>query len=354
MSDFDYGNPRLRAMKSRLLTARDLESMAASTSLEALIAALSKTPYQEKIKEALSHAHGIECVQLALRLDLLKLTSLLQTYYPGKAGDAIETLLWNYDIQNLKAILRGLTLMLPTEDILSALLPAGVISEPVLHRLAHCANTGEALNTIVTLQLPFTSAILKSINTQEISEPKTLEAALENWYFTYALERTDRVAREDAKILRQYFQTQADHINLSLVLRMVGNPVQVEHLEQKLEGLMVHSGSLSLKFLKELLKQESLDQAVEFCSKTAYYSALQTGLQNSKLSGKRSPMEDALRLSLLKWAVKLIPDHPLGIGVPLGYLTLKRNEVRNLRWISLGILEGIPTAEIIRGLDMVS
>jgi ATP synthase A1 C subunit len=353
MSDFDYGNPRLRAMKARLLTTHDLESMAESTSLEALIAALSKTPYQEKIKEALSHTHGIECIQLALRLDLLKLTYLLQTYYPGKAGDAIGTLLWDYDIQNIKAILRGLTLMLPLEDILSALLPAGVISEPVLHRLAHSANIGDALSTIVTLQLPFSSSILKSISTEDSPDPKTLEAALENWYFTYALEQTDHLSREDAKILRHYFQTQADHINLSLVLRMVGNPIQAERLEQKLMGLMVHSGSLSLDFLKELLKQENLDQAVELCNKTAYYSVLQTGLRNSKLSAKRSQIEDALRLSLLNWAAKLIPEHPLGIGVPLGYLTLKRNEVRNLRWISLGILEGIPSAEIINGLEKV-
>jgi ATP synthase A1 C subunit len=353
MSDFDYGNPRLRAMKARLLTAHDLESMASSTSLEALVAALSKTPYQEKIKEALSHAHGIECIQLALRLDLLKLTTLLQTYYPGKAGNAIATLLWHYDIQNIKAILRGLTLMLPTDDILSALLPAGVISEAVLHRLAHSANVGEALNTIITLQLPFSSSILKSISAGELSDPKTLEAALENWYFTYALEQTDRVSREDAKILRQYFQFQADHENLSLVLRVVGNSVQAERLEQKLNELMVHSGSLSLKFYKDILKQENLDQAVALCSKTAYYSALQTGLQKTKLTGKRSQMEDALRLYLLDWAVKLIPEHPLGIGVPLGYLTLKRNEVRNLRWISLGILAGMPAADIVEGLDLV-
>jgi ATP synthase A1 C subunit len=353
MSDFDYGNPRLRAMKARLLTAHDLESMAASTSLEALIAALSKTPYQEKIKEALSHAHGIECIQLALRLDLLKLSALLQTYYPGKAAEAIETLLWNYDIQNIKAILRGLTLMLPTVDILSALLPAGVIPESILHRLAHSANLDEALSTIVTLQLPFSSSILKTISTQDTSDPKTLEAALENWYFTYALKQTDRASREDAKILRQYFQSQADHINLSLVLRMVGNPLQAERLEQKLNELMIHSGSLSLDFLKDLLRQENLDQAVALCDKTAYYSALQTGLRNSELSGKRSQMEDALRLSILNWAVKLIPDHPLGIGVPLGYLTLKRNEVRNLRWISLGILAGMPTADIVKGLERV-
>lgn len=353
MSDFDYGNPRLRAMKARLLTAHDLESMAASTSLEVLIAALSKTPYQEKIKDALSHAHGIECIQLALRLDLLKLTDLLQTYYPGKAGEAIATLLWNYDIQNIKAILRGLALMLPTEDILSALLPAGVISESILHRLAHSANISEALSTIVTLQLPFSSSILKSISTGDLSDPKTLEAALENWYFTYALEQTGRVFREDAKILRQYFQSQADHINLSLVLRMVGHPLQAERMDQTLSELMVHSGSLSLDFLKELLRQENLDQAVALCNKTAYYSALQTGLYNSKLSGKRSQMEDALRLSLLSWAVKLIPEHPLGIGVPLGYLSLKRNEVRNLRWISLGILAGMPAADIVKGLDLV-
>ena len=40
MSDFDYGNARLRVMKSRLLSRQELEALAEAGSLNGLIAAL--------------------------------------------------------------------------------------------------------------------------------------------------------------------------------------------------------------------------------------------------------------------------------------------------------------------------
>jgi vacuolar-type H+-ATPase subunit C/Vma6 len=43
----------------------------------------------------------------------------------------------------------------------------------------------------------------------------------------------------------------------------------------------------------------------------------------------------------------MIPKDPLGIGVVLGYLALKLNEIRNLRWIAHGINSGLPV-KIIR------
>lgn len=47
MSDFDYGNARLRVMKSRLLTYRDLETLIEADTVQSLTVALIEFPYPE-------------------------------------------------------------------------------------------------------------------------------------------------------------------------------------------------------------------------------------------------------------------------------------------------------------------
>jgi hypothetical protein len=53
MADYDYGNARLRVMKSRLLPRSELEVLAEAGSLDGLIAALTKTVYQKSSKPPL-------------------------------------------------------------------------------------------------------------------------------------------------------------------------------------------------------------------------------------------------------------------------------------------------------------
>ena len=54
MSDYDYGNARLRAMKSRLLSWRELETLINIDNLQGLIAALTKTAYRKPVEAALA------------------------------------------------------------------------------------------------------------------------------------------------------------------------------------------------------------------------------------------------------------------------------------------------------------
>ena len=49
-----------------------------------------------------------------------------------------------------------------------------------------------------------------------------------------------------------------------------------------------------------------------------------------------------------------ISRDPLGIGVLLGYVALKVNEVANLRWIAQGINLGLKSEAIRAGLEIVA
>jgi vacuolar-type H+-ATPase subunit C/Vma6 len=51
---------------------------------------------------------------------------------------------------------------------------------------------------------------------------------------------------------------------------------------------------------------------------------------------------------------KSILKDPLGIGVLLGYLALKLNEISNLRWIAHAIHARVNVGQIHEGLEVIS
>ena len=86
---------------------------------------------------------------------------------------------------------------------------------------------------------------------------------------------------------------------------------------------------------------------------TPYTTALQAGLTAFRASGRLSDFERHLRLYRLHWMRKQIVQDPLGIGVPVGYLALKANEVSNLRWIAHGLRQGLDSRAIRAGLELL-
>jgi vacuolar-type H+-ATPase subunit C/Vma6 len=67
-----------------------------------------------------------------------------------------------------------------------------------------------------------------------------------------------------------------------------------------------------------------------------------------------SDIERQLKRYRLEWLAAQITKDPLGIGVVLGYVALKVNEVGNIRWIAHGINLGLKADTIQAELETVS
>ena len=85
MSDFDYGNARLRAMKARLLPRRTLEGLTEVRSVPGLITALTSTAYREAVAAALVRLTGMDCLAAALRDDLVATLGKARVFYSEAA-----------------------------------------------------------------------------------------------------------------------------------------------------------------------------------------------------------------------------------------------------------------------------
>jgi vacuolar-type H+-ATPase subunit C/Vma6 len=150
----------------------------------------------------------------------------------------------------------------------------------------------------------------------------------------------------------------ADLSNLATVLRFAQNPAERDLLRERFEDgdlahLFLGPGQLPYALLERAGYQDTVEAATALLAGTPYETPLHAGLAEYARSGRLSDMERALRRFRLAWMAGQIPKDPLGIGVVLGYVALKVNEVNNIRWIAQGINQGLPVEAIRAGVELV-
>lgn len=355
MSAFDYGNARLRGMKSRLLTRRDLENLTGASSIAGLIAALTKTAYRKPIEFALARTTGMECINEALRADLVNTLGKIRNYYNERAGEMVSITLRPYDLHNITAILRGLGNAIAPGKILDTLVPVGELDLHTLTSLSRAPGLRAAVDMIVSMHLPFGLPLLRLRAEQPGAGLLEMEMTLQCWHFQQAMDYASGIP--DSEWFKAAINLEADLINLRTALRFVHAPNERETINQQnnaqhIYNLFVGPGNLSFKFLDHISQQENMKEAMEMLSGTAYGPDIRRGYEAYRLSNQLSEFERYLNLSRLNWMASLINQDPLGIGLVLGFIALKVNEVNNLRWIANGINLSLKSADIQEQLEI--
>lgn len=358
MADYDYGNARLHVMKSRLLPQRELEALAETGSLEGLIAALTKTVYQKPVEAALTRGTGMQCIDEALRNDLVNTVGKIGGFYKESAGKMVAIILRIYDIHNLKAILRGLSKNVPTGDILTVLLPIGELKMSTLRELAQVNNPREAIDLLASMGLSFAWPLLNVRAEVPGADTFELELALDKWYYQEA-RQTLRSETGMVDPLSSALALEADLANTLTLLRFAQYPHERDLLRDRLgtdeiTHLFTGPGHIPFEILSNACRQDTVASAIETLSGTFFEPALRAGLEAYAHSDLLSDIERQLKHYRLKWMAGQIKKDPLGIGVALGYVALKVNEVGNIRWITQGINLGLKADAIRAELEMIT
>ncbi len=358
MAGYEYANARLHAMKGRLLGRDDYRALAEAPGLERLLAALSHTPYREAIEATLIRVSLLEALNHALSADLCTAVGQMRRFFDPPQGRALALALQHYDIHNLKALLRGLQNRAPLAEIRAAQLPIGDLSEAVLTELAGAADVRGAIDLLASLRLPQASPLLAVRAAHPGAQLPELELALDRWYFAQALAAAREGPAETA-LLRDALALEADLVNLLTVVRLTAFPAERALYLQRYRvssphELLVGPGRLPLAALEEAAAQVSLVSAVQALAGTPYGEPLAAGLEAFQRSGRLSDVERHLRRYRLRWRAGLVARDPLGIGVALGYLALKVNEVENLRRVIYGVNAGLAPGTILDDLEFAA
>jgi V/A-type H+-transporting ATPase subunit C len=355
MGDFDYGNARLRAMKSRLLSRRALEALAEARSVDGLIAALTETDYRVAVEAALVRLSGMECLSEALRNHLVATVGKAGRLFTGSAGELASLALGRYDLHNVKAVLRGLVRQSPANEILAAALPIGTLSTTDLAELARAPNASAAIDLLATWRVPLARPLLELRASPHAALRRgpglgvgpdlfEMELALDRWYLRTALHAARR-AEEAGRALYEALKLEADVADILIVLRLAGAAEAESLLRQRFGSddvapLLVGPGNIPQTVLSSSARRNSVPAAVEALSSTPYHALLAGVIDARNGDARLSLFERALRRRQLDHAAACLAADALGIGVLVGYLALKTNEVSNVRAIAQGIALG--------------
>jgi len=358
MPDYDYGNARLHAMKSRLLSKRELDTLTDAGSLQGLISALTKTAYQKSVESALTRAAGMDCIEDALRNNLGNTVGKIYGFYTGSARKMVAIVLRAYDIHNMKAILRGLSKNILAGEILKTLLPIGELKYPLLRELARLHNPREAIDALVSMGQPIAWPLITLRAERPGAELFELELALEQWHYREA-RRSLRTENLLDGALSNALALEADLSNVLTALRFAREPEERDLLRdyfsnEQVSCLFIGPGRITFDMLTEACQRDNVAAAIEVLADTVFAPALQAGLERYEGSQRLSDIEKELKGYRLKWMANQIIKDSLGIGVVLGYIALKTNEVGNIRCIAHGIDLGLKTETFQDGLEMVA
>jgi V/A-type H+-transporting ATPase subunit C len=350
MSFFDYGNTRLRARLSRMLSVRTLERLSESINIEAFLSALLKTPYKSVVEEAYATSHGLECAENALAMDLIKINEDLKKYYSEKSAEYIKLILDRSDLMNVMVILRGLIHQLTSEEIKRSLVLIGTIPNTILMTLAESLTVTVAINKMVSFRLPFALPLMQFLREKKAISSENINVFLRKWYYRDLFSRLD-LKNENAKMFSEQIKTEIDCINLLMIMqwRFARNEKKLETNELIAEMILI--GHLSVQNLEKVARNTTLKEMILSLQNYPYYSCLNQALIEYDHNKQISSFEKAFDAYQIKNQVRLIKSDPLGIGVPIGFLAHKNIEIRNLRWIAYGVHFGFESQTIKNGIQ---
>jgi ATP synthase A1 C subunit len=352
MPSFDYGNTRLRARLSHMLSVRTLERLSESANIEGFLSALSKTIYQSVVAEAYATSHGLECAENALAREMQKITEDLKKYYSDKSAEYMQLILNRYDLMNVMVILKGLIHHVASEEIKRSLVLIGTIPNTILMTLAESSNTTDAINKMVSFQLPYFLPLMQFLREKKAVSSENVNQVLREWYYRDFFSHLD-LRDENAKILSEQIKTEIDCYNLLTVIRWKITRNDNKLGMKELIIAMIPYGHLSIKKLEQVAKNSTLKDMILSLRTSFYYSSLNQAFFEYAQDKQVSSFENALEAYQVKNQVRLVKSNPLGIGVPIGFLAYKNVEIRNLRWIAYGIHFGFEPQAIKNGFQGV-
>ena len=358
---FGYGNARLRAMRSRLLTEETYYDLLAKTTIDQFITALSETPYRADIEAVLVRVGGVPGVFESLRLNLTRILNQVRRFFAGPSCAMVDLLLRRWDRYNLLTILRGQSQEVSSEAILSALIPVGQLDQGALGELARQPGLRACLDLMTIWGLPYARVLSRvRARTGTVPDLDQLELALNRFHYSSLLTALSQGNKNHGLIL-EHLQLEIDLVNLVTALRLARFPEMRRLVQQRYHAddicplLIEPGGRIAAKWLaKQVAEVRSVEALLHRLSETRYGPALAAGWQHYQAGeGGLAVLQRALERWQAEHTAAMFTRNPLSIAIPIGYFGCKELEITNLRLIAQAVDLGLESKQVRRDLIII-
>lgn len=355
---YGYGNARLRAMRSRLLTPAGYYQLLARQNVEELITALAETPYKGDIELALTRLDGARGIFEAIRTRVTRTLRQIPAFFEGEPRALVELILRRWDRHNLLAILRGQSHGVSAEAVVAVLDPVGQLDAVSLRELARQPGLRAALDLMTTWQLPYAGA-LRQVRPRSGVTPDLdqLELALNRFYFN-SIRAVLKPENSNHALLLEQLALELDLINLRTALQLAHRPGLAERVQQRYQAadarplLLEPGGAAPVELLAQLVAQGGgIEGLVNGLRQTRYGPALAEGWRRYQAGeGGLTVLERELERWQAGRLAGLFSHDPLSLAIPLGYIGCQEVEAANLRLIAQAVALNLKRDEIQRDL----
>jgi len=332
----------IRVLETRLLNGTALQRMLDADSPQAALEALSDTEYETP----LSNIESEWDFESALREEMERIYKLIDKLTQDRELTDIFRIKW--DFHNLKVLLKSKYLKSSADtethstDVNDILIWAGLEDVNELDKAVMSEN-GDGGNLPQYLQEAIVEVKSECEEATEPSEP--LETAIDPQLIDIILDKHAQSlnylrASEYSRFLQGYFQIAIDLHNIKNYLRVKTLNKDIDFLTK----VLLDNGTLPPElFLNEF--EEDTENFARAVKNTNYYELVTEGIQSWIENHSLSTLEKLSDNHLLNY-IKPAKFAILGVEPLLGYLLAKEHEIKLIRIIMVGKLNGLPPASI--------
>lgn len=319
-----YAIARVRAKEARLLKPESIEEMVNTGSVAEIASMLENTEYGAAMQGlVLDSAAAIEEL---LTLQAADVYSEISRMLPDRVAPVFSYLRQQWDVRNLKTIIRGVRAGAPAETIAARLISFGELDPDLLRKMTEAASIEDLLPLFEGTRYEQLAGMYTAYEQDTSLLP--LEAALDRML----LEEMWHTVSADRELadLQPGFAARIDALNMNILLR-----AKRDHLTLgDVEPYLVTGGSLPPGVLSAFDEVDDAAGLIAELEGTSLYKPLMDALSVSEQTGSGAIFEKTLQEHALAVGRQTAVKQPYGIAPILGYLALKETEIRNIRAIS--------------------
>jgi vacuolar-type H+-ATPase subunit C/Vma6 len=341
MSDFDYGNARLRVRASHWLSGEDYQVLVRSSGIDGLLGSLAQRNYGDDIERVLGRHSGLRRLDEAVRGHLSTQLSDVLSFYSEAVADRLRVYLGRWDIRNVRTILRSLGQRAQVGPAAAMLVAAGALDSAALNEVANQRDPRSAVDLLSVWRLP-SPIIVRELRSALPRFSQTGDLAVLDEALDVALGRYVEAAASTDDEVTDLLRQEIDRLNLMLAVRLRRERIETG---RAITWSPIAGGHVPHRMWGDLVELTDSAAAVG-----PIVSSLPPSWQPMALewaeSHDQAELEHAIDSEIARAAVRRFRNgDPLGIDIPLGYIGQQEAEARNLRFIARTVAFELPRDE---------
>ncbi len=338
---YAYIYAKIRALSSNLLHLADYEQLLSTSTAEEFLRLLGTLRYEDTINELLANTGGslptLRQFDQALTWQLThQMKKLITSAVPPKTREFISTYLDRYFYESLKAIIESRLAKIPKDRVKPFILVAKPEQEETLYQLLETENMGLLLDGLAS-DLQDKLSFLQ--DTEQLSDKMIprVESMIDRYFFQQVWKKSSQLSGYDRANVRKIVGLQIDLINIEIILRSKILKVSSDLVEDMLIPIYYRIKDI----LSTMLNLRTAQEVLNVLHDTIYQEVTDRIREHYEQTQSLQGFQRRIKEFYLVQVQRSIRGNAFHAGLLIGFLALKENELRNLRIIYEGILEGL-------------